>query len=1410
MSKQFSSARNLVLVTALAAAFSLITIWLIDSWIKYPLFLFEIFTIMVLYFMIGGYEIRVETKCNSRLRFNWGLAVDTALISSSAALLALASPSEDGGLIRTILALVCTSLLPGYALLNLSGLILYFTRLEGIILSYILSYIYTGLLVLALLPIDGRLRGTVILLSYIVLGLLSVLKHWCKPLMFKKGSLIKNVDILALLLSIAFYTLSFYFIYPGFALLPGTDISRHYASSIILWRTPELYLSFPYLLAHLHESAFLNFSNSSLAVVQTTLVVLNVMLPLAFYVMTKTYFENFDARHPSLATLFMFLFTNGAWIYFLHLKLSSTGQAQLQLLSSTANKTYNGTIYGLIGLWYVPATISLILLMVVIFLMGKRAIEEKKYLTLFSVLVAALYLTHVVEAVVFILFLAILGFIVKNEKYRIDESLKSSIISMIVIVVIYSALSRILHRFTLNTPLLISLAAPIIASMFALVYRRSIQPKLPSLNKLFGIGWNRVAKVLVIALFFVYSIALLSWMTVLDSFHTWQVNTIGLVPWFIYPVMLGINGLLAIVALYLLTEYPKLYTTATLFFIIFMVFAFIAGKTVSIINLFFFDAGYWEKRFILFIEISLAILAPIPILYVVDKLRKGKINDNIKAIAAAAIIGVVVLSGISTTFLNLEYWNIFANDPFKLPSQSEMEAINALKKIFDNDPKTWLATVTGYSSAVATFATPADQLVLKQILYSAYRPEMAFTQLYRHPAYNHAYVYLHNRDLAQLNNFADRFLTSYVKMLPIVYENSEVKIYNVTKLSPPLPRGDIILLIPMDKSICDQQTLYIAYYLLSQGLYNYTVAYDLDAKALNSRTIVIAYDPPQGNILTSLFEDTFNKKLTSYDIVKGKWRIADGELVGGEVGKYGEGVIISPVSAENFTATYKVKPVNGNTSVLNYVSLIYSWVDSKNYRIADIMFGTDFYIYVHFRTIVNGIEKAIPNWPGIKTNLKWKFGDEYIITVTVNGTLNQIAVNGKNYLSIDMQNIAGRIGLRYYGFYEVSFDDFSLKYNISINLRPIEDYLAYLEAGGRLIILNTNGYYYFASKLFSVENSTFSAERIEFDKKMLNLPNKVALQKLTPRNSTTFVLSRYVGSGSEAPFVTRQRFGSGELLYVNIKPIVEVLHKEEVSAYYPLLGSLLEDLDLSKIKPNLILGIEGYSREIRLNNDVKVEAASLLFPLKTTLKQLEIKTTHRTVTLLNVTSVKMEGYSKLLIKTDNLTIDGGQGFYAILKLNTRFVIEPHNGMFNLEVATGKIKYHITNVEQLIIVPDGVIQMLARTPKVSASEANFIEFYALGSLNQRARTYGQNLKVSGKTSFQIMLSDSYAMLKDVELSGLFKRDPPLVSFDEFSTIPTAVFWFMILLPIFIRVTLALSSKQQDGQKLWLAKIFGSLG
>jgi len=1388
MSKQIVLMRNIIIVTVFAVLFSLFTLWLIDSWIKYPLFFFEIFTIILLYLIIDNYEVNVKVSFSCNVRLNWGVIIDSLLISSSTILFLLIFMKINGGIMQVVLALLCTSLLPGYALLNVSELRQYFSRVESVVLAYLLSYIFTGMVTLLLLPASSDYRAMLILLSYIGLGVSSMLKHKRQPQLSTRESFARKIDLLAIILTIGFYILSFYFIYPGFALLPGTDISRHYANSIVLGRTPDLYIGSTYLFAHLHESVFIILSNSSLISVQTALVALNLMLPLAFYVMAKLYLEKVDTRLPALATLFWVLFTNSfggfAWLYFTLSKLSSIGQSQLQLLSSTADKTYNGVMYGVFGLWYVPATISFILLMVAIFLMGKKEIERRRYITLFSFLVSGLYLTHVAEAEVLILFLAVFGLISKNENYRIEDALKSSIIGIVIVIAVYYVLAQVTPRFIVNTSLLISTIVPIIVSMFTLIFRHYIRPRLSIFKSSFKIDKKFLGKALLLLLFFGYCVALLSWTIVLDSFHTWQVDTIGLVPWFMYPVIFGINGLLAILALYFLTEDSKLYNAFALF-IAFMVFAFVFGKIVTIINLYFFDAGYWEKRFIWFMKIPLAIIAPIPIIYVIDKLRKRGMGVNTKTIVSVTMIGIIVLYGVSTTFLNLEYWNIVTNNPAYQPSSREMEAINALKKILDNDPKAWLATITDTSVNIATFAAPADMLVLRELLYTAYRPEMAFTQLYRHPAYDHAYIYLHNRDLAQLNKFTGTFLASYVKMLPIVYENSEVKIYNVSKVSPPLPNSDTVLILPLDKSLCNEQTLYIVYSLFSQGLYNYTVAYDLDGKVLNTKSLVLSYDPPRGNVLTSFYKDNFNGTLASYTIAKGSWQIVSGELLGGKIGNYGEGIILLPIFVENFTVSFKAKPVSGNASVLNYVSLVYSWVDSKNYRIADILFNADHYVYVLFRTIVNGVESVIPNWPGIKTDLKWNFGNEYNITVTVNGTLNQIAVNEKIYLSKDLENLPGRIGLRYYRFYQVLFDDFSLVYNIPINVRPIEDYLTFLESGGKLIILNTNGYYSFANSLFSVDNHTLNAYKIEIGKKILNLPTEIAVPKLTLKNATKIsVLSYYVGLSDEIPFIVKQNFGKGELFYVNIKPILEALRKGEAPEYYSLLGSLLEDLNLPKIRPNFVLSGDGYVKEIQLRNSVDIETSSIIFPIKTSLKQIEIRTSNGTVTFLNVTSIKIKNYSKLFVKTENLTVSNGQGFHATLKLNSAFTIKPYEGTFNVEIATKEAKHSVANVEQISIVPYEAIQLLARTPKVIANEATFIKFYTLGSLNWRTRTYGQNLNVNGKVSFQIILSDSYTLVKNVELSGSFEREPPIVMFDELSTIPIAIFWALLLLPIFM--------------------------
>ncbi|MHA1722234.1 MAG: hypothetical protein ACTSXW_04055, partial [Candidatus Baldrarchaeia archaeon] len=725
--------------------------------------------------------------------------------------------------------------------------------------------------------------------------------------------------------------------------------------------------------------------------------------------------------------------------------------------------------------------------------------------------------------------------------------------------------------------------------------------------------------------------------------HTWQVDTIGFVPWFMYPLMLGINGLLAILTLYYLVEDKKSYRALEIF-VAFMIFTFVAGRIVSIINMNFFDAGYWEKRFIWFIKPSLAALAPIPVIHLIDKLRKRNMNVNLKAVTSIVVIGTIVLCGISTTFLNVEYWSVVTNNPVNWPSSGEMEAINAFKEILDNDPKTWLATVTEKSSAIATFTASADRLDLKQLLFTAYRPEMAFTLLYRHPAYNHPYIYLHNRDLTQLGKFTDRFLAKYISMLPLVYQNSEVKIYNVSKLSPPQPNSDNVLILPLDKSLLDEQNFHMTCSILSQGLYNYTVAYDLDDKALNAKAIILAYDPPQEGFLTSSFQDRFDQTLASYNIIKGSWQTVNEEVFAGESEKYGEGMILSPIL--------------------------------------------------------------------------------------------------------------------------------------------IEDYIKFLKSGRKVIILNTNGYNFFGNYLFLLENSAFDAEKIEGTKTVLNLPVHVTVPKLMLKNSSISVLSQYVGSNNESPFIVKQNYGEGELFYVNIYPIVKVMRNNgSWSTFYNILGKLLEDLNLPKID-QIILSFDGYVKEIHLNNGSKVETTSLIFPLKIAVKQLDIQTKNETITLSNVTKIEIKNYSKLLIDAENFTISNGQGFYATLKLNSTFLVKPSIGLLDLEITTGDEAIHVIQARQFSIVPYSSIQLLARTPKVSAHRVTFIEFYPLGSLKWKTRTYGQNLHVTGLTSFQILLSDSYTILKNVQLGDYFTRDPPIVMFDERSTLPTAMFWTLLLLPIFL--------------------------
>jgi hypothetical protein len=1210
---------NLIIVATLAIIFSLFTLWLIDSWIKYPFFLLEIFAIIILYLIINNYEIKIRVSFLCNVRLNWKFIVDFVLVLSSATLVLLISRNINGGVMQVLLALLCTSLLPGYVLLNVSGLRQYFSRLESIVLSYILSCIFTVLVVLMLLPIGSNFRTTLILLSYIGLGVVSMLKHKHYFLSSAQKSLAKGIDLFALLLSMGFYILSFYFIYPSFALLPGSDISRHYASSIILWRTPELYSAYQYFLAHLHEAAFINLSNAPLATIQTVLALLNLTMPLAFYAMAKSYTESIDKRLPAVSTIFYSTFSGFAWVYLARLKLDKVQGSVLSLLNMVNDKAYYGAMYiAQPFLWYVPLSLSFTILVVQLMLLKKLDMEKRYFIAAFSLLTVASYMTHITEAVILSLFLSFYAFFSKGKEFRIDDALKASIISFAFLSIFYTVLRyetgvRMLRygftgmSFSLTTTLFLPMA------ILALTYtsrRLTVQDKLiRSLSKL-------AVKPLITATFyvtsFIYVLGLLVWIAGVPSFNTQMVVDVGLVPWFIYPVFLGILGLLMLISLYcLIQDYEK--RALLMPFIALMIFSLVFGKALTFVNVNFFDTGYWEKRFTTYFYLASAVIAPIAVVKFFKSIRLHWTGIK-KILVATVIICLVTISGLQSMFIVVEYWNTASA---YRPSQEEIDAVNFLANVLENDKYAYTVTLTEYSYNVLDFSAPPYKLTGMQIMYTGENPEMALLSLKAHNL-SHAYLYIHKRDYNVLNRYSRSWLNRHlIPMLPIVYRNSEVTIYNVSSVSFPQPNSTTALVVPLNGSIDPENRWLYSYDILSLGEYNYTVVYDLDKNLFSYNILILSFDPPQEKVVR----------------------------------------------------------------------------DEHAYR------GND-------------------------------------------------------------------------------------------------EYLEYVRNGGRLVVLNTNGYGYFASRMLDYRNNTIEASMIN-GSKSIKLPLKIPVPSLYPKEKDVKITCYYTSPQGSSVYAFREDLGSGEIVYVNLYPIIEAMkNSQEKSIFYSLLGKLLEPagIQLERFK-YINPPLTATFKEVEMSGRIWISTLSLLFPINVNFEKVKVVDRDGEISLLtNVTGLQLSNYNNVSIISSNLILSKGKGFYSNLMFKNNVTM-----MFsgNITLVTENRKILKLDHVRTIIINSDKISLYAFEPVITLQgTASFKELYSSGTIISKTRTYGQDLKVDGAVMLKMYLSDAYSWASSFNLSGRFERSPPILSYDELASLSQAIFWIVILVPIFIAFILITYNKKES--------------
>lgn len=1382
-----------------SAGISLPTLWLLESSIKYPLYLIEISLIMTIYYALGNRAIKLTFCKRLGTLEHLNLTLEILLIVAPLMVVVWSAAGLQGSLAQLVMALLVTSFLPGYVLLRLTNLDMYLSKLELLVLSHVLSYIFSGFLFFAFLPIDRSIRPMVMSMTYLFLGISSVIKHSRRRAFIRRPSFSRPQDILPLSIIIAFYVIAMMFLYPNLVLRSGLDNAVHYANSIVLARTPEFYSYTPYIFFHLFQANFLGLSNNSFQNTGSAIAFLSLILPLSFYITAKEYIGRADPKLPIVATS-LFLFSNVSWIYFIYLKAGFESVSQASLLALTADKTYWGTQYGVYGLWYIPQTVAFTAILILFFLLKRGDLPRAGYFGLFSTLIAATYLTHGWEAILPILFLALYAVISKRNSLRIGDSIKSSLLSFLIVSTFYIILSFINVRFSLSFSLLFPLLLLAVALALSLTMRS------------FKLRWrarindHHLVEAVTIGLIFLYSIGFVAWIVLLNDI---SMSKIGLTfPWFFYSTMLGVTGLLAILALPYIVKEQRLRIEATPI-VIFLVFLFIAGRLMPHIQSSVYqtiEVFYGEERFVHLIKIFASMIAPIPIVWFIARLKnfnsttasstKSKRSHRYhmpsltKKLTTLLLISVMVSFGITSSFLIVEYWHI---TNYSRISDAELEAMEHLKSIFDKEETAWLITASDASFSASALSTPLERLESRQFLYSATSPEYSLYFLYRAPFLSHPYLYLHTRDAEFLEAYKGRYVTDHLlPNLPIVFENSESTIYNISKTAPPLPRSNTRLVIPFDDLVLSSKQLLYIYDLLSLSQINYTTFYDLDDKALAGEAIILPFDPPPGDIIHKTLQDNFEVLGQDWTLISGSWQVQEGELIGGGVKKNEEGMIISIISAQNFTAHFNTKVIKGSDH--NYAGLVYSWRDNKNYRYVNVYFNpVDGYIYVMFREIIDGVVTTIPQFPGVRTPVKWAPSDEYNVTVVVNGDLNEVLINGVKYASTDLKNVRGRLGLRCYTHSvgeKVAFKNLVVDAAIRLNIRSYDEYMEYLTSGGNLIIFNTDRIGAFGENLLSISGRELKVTSLQGPNTHLKLPYEIQVPIVELKQGNAQVVGLYVSaSGESTIYAVKQNVGKGQLTYVNVKPVLQSMSASESGTpLYPMIGELLEILDLNLTKfQSDDLSWRSIFRNVSLKGNVTIDSTSILIP-PVNLTKVSVDYGNGQILVSNVTALDLSGYDHISLRVTDVDIKEGKGFYAVVSIGGIACLEPHGSNVALTLWTDAEEFDISSIKRITM--EGLKKIYMRTPNISAvGSALFKELYF-----EALHTDGKDFNVTGYTKFNVLLSDAYTVSDDFSIQGSFERIPPLVSYNEWSTFNIVAPWGFMLLPLFLLILLVYWSRE----------------
>ncbi|MGY5876827.1 MAG: hypothetical protein RTU30_13845, partial [Candidatus Thorarchaeota archaeon] len=152
----------------------------------------------------------------------------------------------------------------------------------------------------------------------------------------------------------------------------------------------------------------------------------------------------------------------------------------------------------------------------------------------------------------------------------------------------------------------------------------------------------------------------------------------------------------------------------------------------------------------------------------------------------------------------------------------------------------------------------------------------------------------------------------------------------------------------------------------------------------------------------------------------------------------------------------------------------------------------------------------------------------------------------------------------------------------------------------------------------------------------------------------------------------------------------------------------------------------------------------------------------------------------ITMETDFVEISSGTGLYAKCSVNSTIHLRSDSECI-VDILTNSQRFEFHTPIDLTIHLDDEIEIMTKTPTVQASSGVFTELYSQLGLLLQTGSYGQTLEATDGLAFDIIISDTYTMMKNVEILGGWRLDPPKTQFNELLELQTDYIWFLLLLP-----------------------------